>query len=119
LTAKATDNDNAETTSSAVNITVNPPAATPAAPGALIATAVSTSQINLSWTDNASNEQGFRIERSNNNVSFTQIATVGPNVTTYPSGGLQKNKTFYYRVRAYNASGNSAYTNTASAKTFK
>jgi hypothetical protein len=119
LTAKATDNSGLETTSLGVNVTVNPPPATPTAPTGLTATAVSTTQINLSWTDNSSDELGFKIERSNNGVQFTEIATVGPNVTTYSSGGLQRNKTFYYRVRAYNAAGNSAYSNTANAKTFK
>jgi predicted phage tail protein len=119
LTAKATDNSGAETTSGPVNITVNPVVTTPAAPTGLTATAVSTSQINLAWTDNASNEDGFKIERSNNGVSFIQIAVVGPNETTFSSTGLQRNKTFHYRVRAYNASGNSAYSNTASAKTRK
>jgi hypothetical protein len=67
----------------------------------------------------SSDELGFRIERSNNGVSFAEIATVGANVTSYLSGGLQRNKTFHYRVRAYGATGTSAYSNTASAKTFK
>ena len=49
----------------------------PSAPTNLSASAVSTSQINLSWTDNASNETGFRIERSPDGTSFTEIATRG------------------------------------------
>jgi fibronectin type 3 domain-containing protein len=89
----------------------------PAAPSALTATAVSTSQINLAWSDNATNEQGFKIERSDNGVNFSQIATVEANVTTYSNMGLQANRRYYYRVRAYNSAGNSAYSNTANAKT--
>ena len=89
----------------------------PAAPQNLSATAVSRSQINLAWTDNASNETGFKIERSKNQNSWSQIATVGANVTTYSNTGLSRNTTYYYRVRAYNAAGNSGYSDTASAKT--
>jgi hypothetical protein len=91
--------------------------APPAAPSNLTATAVSSTEIDLAWTDNSANETGFKIERSTNGTSFTQIATVSANVGSYSNAGLTKNKTYYYRVRAYNAAGNSAYSNTASATT--
>jgi hypothetical protein len=78
---------------------------------------VSSSQINLSWTDNSNNETGFKVERSSDGTTFTQIATVGANVTTYADTGLPALTKYYYRVRAYNAGGNSAYSNIASAKT--
>src|SRR5262252_3320518 len=56
----------------------------PAAPSNLAATAVSASQINLSWQDNSSNESGFIIQRAPTSTgSWTQIATVGANMTTY------------------------------------
>ncbi len=51
-----------------------PPTTNPAAPSALVATAVSSSQINLVWRDNATNEQGFRVERSTDNLNFTSTA---------------------------------------------
>ena len=93
--------------------------ALPAAPTNLAATAVSKSQINLTWTDNATNETGFKIERCKGSTctNFTQIATVGANVTSYSNTGLSANTTYRFRVRAYNASGNSAYSNIASATT--
>ncbi len=83
------------------------------------ATPVSTSQINLSWTDNSSNEDGFKLERSTDGTTFTPIALVGANVTTFANTGLGRNKRYYYRVRATNASGNSSYSNTASARTLR
>jgi hypothetical protein len=91
----------------------------PAAPSGLTATAASSSQINLAWVDNSSNEDGFKIERCQGVgcSSFTQIATVGVGVTTYPNTGLATATSYSYRVRAYNAAGDSAYSNTASATT--
>lgn len=94
------------------------PAAPLAAPSNLGAVAASRNQINLSWKDNANNETAYLVERSNSVGSgYVQIATVGANVVSYQSLGLKSNKTYYYRVRASNAGGKSAYSNTASAKT--
>ena len=90
------------------------------APTGLIATAVSKTQINLTWVDQSNNESGFRIERSTVSGSgYTVIATVGANTTSYANTGLKTRKNYYYRVRAYNGSGDSTYSNTATAKTFK
>jgi subtilisin family serine protease len=88
-------------------------------PTTLKAIAVSASKVNLTWTDNATGETGFKIERSTDGAMWTQIATVGANVTSYSSIGLTANKSYYYRVRAYNSSPafNSAYSAKASAKT--
>ena len=93
----------------------------PADPSNLTATAVSKTQINLSWADNSSNEDGFKIEqcRVPPCKSFSQIAQVGPGITTYSNTGLRQNTTYRYRVRAFNVNGNSGYSDTASAKTFK
>ncbi|MGA1979975.1 MAG: glycoside hydrolase family 9 protein [Sedimentisphaerales bacterium] len=118
LTARATDNGGAVTTSSAVSITVTGTTTVPTAPSGLTATAASSSQINLAWTDNSSNETGFYVERSTSSTSgFSQIASLGANVTTYSSTGLAASTRYYYRVRAYNSAGNSAYSNTANATT--
>ena len=91
----------------------------PTAPSSLTATAVSSSQINLAWMDNSTNEDSFRIERKlTSSPTFTQIASVGPNVTSYNNTGLSSSTSYTYRVRAYNTGGNSSYSNTASATTF-
>ncbi len=91
----------------------------PAAPTGLTPTSASTSQINLTWTDNSSNEAGFKIERCTGSgcTGFAQIATVGAGVRSYSNTGLSANTTYGYRVRAYNADANSAYSGEASAKT--
>jgi photosystem II stability/assembly factor-like uncharacterized protein len=90
----------------------------PAAPTNLTATAVSTYRINLSWTDNSTNEINFKIDRSLNNVNYTLIDSVPANTTTYSDSSLTSGTTYYYRVYASNLSGNSNYSNVASALTF-
>src|SRR5207249_1466428 len=87
-------------------------------PTALTATAVSSSQISLSWTDNSTTETGFKIERSPvDNLHFTQVATVGANLTALTDSGLTESTKYYYRVRAYNALVNSAYSSQKNATT--
>ncbi len=89
----------------------------PAAPSVLTASANVANQISLIWQDNATNETGFKIERSLDALGFAQIATVGANITSYVNTGLVDNVSYYYRVRAYNATADSAYANVSSAKT--
>ena len=93
---------------------VGPP---PEAPSDLIATAVSSSRIDLSWQDNSSDETGFKIEKKTGSGSYSQIATVGAGITSYSNTSLSAGTTCYYRVRAYSSAGNSEYSNEASATT--
>lgn len=90
---------------------------TPAAPSSLTATAASFSSVALKWTDDSSNESGFRVERSGDGVTYTEIATLGAGTTSYMNSGLSALTNYYFRVRAYNSSGNSAYSNAGSVKT--
>ena len=69
----------------------------PNAPSNLRAVAASSSQINLNWNDNSSNENGFAVEQSTDGGSFSEIARVGVNITTYSSVNLSVNKMYYYR----------------------
>jgi acid phosphatase type 7 len=90
----------------------------PAAPTNLVATTAGKTKIALTWTDNATNETGFKIEMATSATGpFTQIATVGANTTSYTSTGLSRHTTYYYRVRAYGSGGDSTYSNVASATT--
>jgi hypothetical protein len=89
----------------------------PSAPSGLTATAAAVGAIiNLGWTDNSSNEQTFAIQRSTDGGStFSDLGSVGPNVTLYADPGLTGGATYYYRVRAANGGGNSGWSNPASA----
>jgi hypothetical protein len=92
-------------------------------PTALSATATSSSKIILSWTDRAANETGFKIERKEGVCSSTnpwaEITIKGANVTTHTDNGLIAGTAYSYRIRAYNAAVNSAYSTCATATTGK
>jgi titin len=103
--------------SNIASATTKTPSPAPTAPSSLTLTVASTTQINLAWTDNSSNETGFKIERSTDGVNFTQVATVGTNVKTYNNTGLSPGTGYFYRVRAYNGNGDSGYTNISAATT--
>jgi acid phosphatase type 7 len=94
-----------------------PQGTVPSAPTSLTATALSKTQVRIDWTDTSGDETGFRIERALSDGAFVEVATVGPNTTTFTNNGLKANKTYSYRVRAFNAVGNSTYSNTATVTT--
>ena len=84
----------------------------PLAPTDLSGSVVSPSQINLLWTDNSSNETGFKIERRTETSTYTIVGTVNQDLQTFSDSGLNQNTTYTYRVCAYNSVGNSqTYTN--------
>jgi hypothetical protein len=84
----------------------------PNAPSSLVATAVSSKQINLTWTDNSVGETGFKVEKRTATGAYAQVATVGPDVHSYSSAtGLAANTQYFYRVRSYFGTLNSIYSN--------
>ena len=90
----------------------------PAAPSGLVATAMSPSRIDLSWTVSGSDADGFRIERApGGTTTFAEIGTAEPEVTSFQSTGLTAATSYSYRIRAFNAAGSSAYSNTATTST--
>ncbi|MGH2688531.1 MAG: DNRLRE domain-containing protein, partial [Actinomycetota bacterium] len=84
----------------------------------MTATATSPTQINLAWTDASTDETEFEIDQATAaGGPWTQIATVGANVTTYSNTGLTAATQYFYRVRATNTAGDSANSNVANATT--
>jgi hypothetical protein len=87
----------------------------PTDPSNVQATAVrqgNNERVTVTWTDNASNESGFEIQRATN-ATFTSglvTSSVGPNVTTFTTGNIPRIN-YYFRVRAVNALGPSAWVN--------
>jgi len=85
-------------------------ACVPNAPSNVVATAVSPTQINISWTDNSDNETGFRGER--NGIIFD---TTAANVTFYNDIGLTCGTTYIYEVRAINVQSSSTAVTTSAS----
>jgi subtilisin family serine protease len=91
----------------------------PSPPGNLSATALSSTTISLTWTDNSSGETGFKVEKkTSSGGSYSEIADLAANVASYSDTELSEATTYYYRVRAYSDSGNSAYSNEANDTTY-
>jgi len=93
-----------------------PPGNPPAAPGSLQGQAVSQTEIQLTWSDNSSNEDSFRVEQNVNGV-FREIQVTAANATTGRVTGLQAGTVYTFRVRAANTYGASAYSNLATVTT--
>ena len=88
----------------------------PKIPSNLQPAVAGASQIDLSWADNSSNEDGFKIERKAGRTgTYTEISTTGPGVTAYSDTGLSAGILYFYKIRAYNSFGNSTYATEASA----
>ena len=107
--------------SNTVTFTIAGTATPPPAPGNLSAQAIGKNQINLSWTNNSTNQTGVRIERCRGSTctNFALIATIAGTASTYSDSGLAGNTVYRYRVSTYNSAGSSPFSNIASAKTLK
>jgi len=89
-----------------------------AAPAALTASAVSSSQLAVSWQHSGSGITGFKIQRkTGSSGNWSQVGQTVASVTAYADGGLSPNTTYYYRVAATNGSSDSAFSNEANATT--
>ncbi len=95
-----------------------PPPPDVAAPTELKATASSSSQINLTWADKATDETGYVVERSTN-ASFTSPTrvTLAPNTASYADTGLLASTTYHYRIKAVKDAKSSDWSSTQSATT--
>ena len=107
----------ADTDNDRIRVLTQPPRP-PSAPTRLRATAVSVDAINLAWQDNSTNETGFTVQRRvDGTARWVEIATTAANATTFLDSGLKPTTTYHYRVRAFNNSGASAFSNEAMATT--
>jgi subtilisin family serine protease len=88
-----------------------PSAAPPAAPSNAALRLVALNRVDLSWTDNASDETSFQIERREGAGAWAPLATVGTNVTSYSDQSVVRDRSYTYRVRAASAAGTSAFSN--------
>lgn len=86
-------------------------------PSNLTATAISSSQIDLAWNDNESSETNYEVSRSIDNSTWTTVATIAADSTTYSDTGLDPSTLYYYRVRATTSANRSAFSNIDSATT--
>lgn len=75
-------------------------------------------KVQLTWQDNSTNEDGFKIRRKGpNDIDFTDIGSVGVNVTNYSDSQIQPNTTYAYKVRAYRNTGGGGASNEATVTT--
>jgi hypothetical protein len=87
----------------------------PSAPTGFSSTVNSSTQIALAWTDNSSNEEHFRIERSTNGSVWTLLVSTDPNTTAYTDVVASTTVPYYYRIRSENTFGSSSYSSIASS----
>jgi hypothetical protein len=97
----------------------NPDPQPPLAPSELAATAQSTSSIKVTWRDNATDESAYALQRSTDPAFDSGVSTlsIGQDQTSWTDNGLDPSTTYYYRLRARNPVGYSAFSSTASATT--
>lgn len=104
--------------SNVISAVTKPPVITiPKAPANLVATAVSGTRVNLIWTDNATDETGFELERSLNGVAFIKIADITANIKAFADTGLASTTKYWYRILAKNTAGKSVYSNITTVTT--
>jgi uncharacterized protein (TIGR02145 family) len=89
------------------------PQTAPAPPSLLKVSSDNPEAIVLNWKDNASNEDGFEIQRKSGDGDFLKISPMYANTTRYTDNVIEVDSTYTYRVRAYNSTGNSSFTNEA------
>jgi len=70
-------------------------------------------QLTASWTDNSDGTAAFALERRTSDTSFTPLADMPVGLTSYVDASVAQGVTYCYRVKAYNDSGQSPYSDEA------
>jgi hypothetical protein len=89
----------------------------PNSPTTLAVAALNSSQIKVSWTDNSSNETGFRVFRRTETSSFIEVATLPAGSAGFTNTSLLSEAQYTYKVCAFNSAGNSVFTTEGFATT--
>src|SRR3989454_10692201 len=87
----------------------------PSGPTNLTATGVAGPAIALAWTDNSAVEDGYQVLRAPDQLTFTVVATLPANSTSYRDAGGSPDTRYWYQLRATEDSGFSDASNTANA----
>ncbi len=75
-----------------------------------MAAEVDDKTVNLTWTDLADNEDGFILERADGDGDYVEIASLDANVESYTDNSVTEYGTYTYRIKAYNAEMETAFT---------
>lgn len=114
----ATDNGNPSPKSDTVMFTLTVGIESIPAPGDLTATSSVENEVELNWTDNSDNEDGFYIEREISGVGvYSIVDSVTSNVTTYTDVTVLDGVKYNYKVKGYNSFTESGYTNSTQVVT--
>jgi len=100
------------------SFTINAPYPYIKSPSGVASTAITTSSISITWTDNSTDETGFYVEQSTDGITYTVVDTMPADSTSYMADGLPQVTTYYFRVRAFNDSLVSPYSAVFSTATY-
>lgn len=103
--------------SETVSIALAAPVSALVAPASLLALTSGPTRVNLTWTESNVGETGVQLERSTDGTSFAALATLAANSASYSDLTVSASTSYFYRVRVYDASGASGYSNVSSVTT--
>lgn len=109
--------NNSATKVAAYRVASTSTATSPVAPSGLSVQSAAYNRVTIGWVDNATNESGFKVERSHDGVTFTEVATLGADVRSFADANVTARTAYFYRVRAFNSAGTSGFSNVVSVTT--
>ncbi len=89
----------------------------PTTPSSLKKKWVGSNAVSISFKDNSNNENGFVLERSKDDISFSAVATLNQDITSYIDVNVSANNDYFYRIYAFNDFGSSGFSNEIHVKT--
>jgi hypothetical protein len=103
-TPGATSTDSVVVDQLFIRTDIDPTDFPPASPGNVTASVVSTSHVDVTWTDNSNNERGFIIYRSPDGSNWSEVGGGAVNATSFSDLTASPATTYYYKVSAFSAS---------------